>query len=46
MMIQIEFFINEYPKKTNENIKNLIDHEYIKGDSLLISKRFMQNKIK
>ncbi len=40
-MIQIEFFINESPKKTNENIKNLIDHEYIKGDSLLISKRFM-----
>ncbi len=42
MMIKIKIFINESPKKINENIKNLIDHEYIKGDSHLISRRFMQ----
>ncbi len=45
MMIQIDFFINESPKKPNENTKKLIDREYIKGDSLLISKRFMQKKL-
>jgi hypothetical protein len=44
-MIQIDFFINESPKKPNENTKKLIDREYIKGDSLLISKRFMQKKL-
>jgi hypothetical protein len=42
MMIKIKIFINESPKKINENIKNLIDHEYMKGDSRLISRRFMQ----
>ncbi len=41
-MIKIKIFINESPKKINENIKNLIDHEYMKGDSRLISRRFMQ----
>jgi len=36
MMIQIEFFINESLKKTNENITHLIDHEY-RENSLLFN---------
>lgn len=29
-MFQITSLVNEYPKKTNEKITNLIHHEYIK----------------
>jgi hypothetical protein len=44
MMFQIEYLINESLKKTNEQITNLINYEYIKG-SFLINRRFMQRFI-
>ncbi len=40
-IFQIEFLINEFFKKTNENILNLIHHEYIQV-SFLFNKHFMQ----
>jgi hypothetical protein len=36
MTFQIEYFTNEFSKKTNEKIINLIDHEYIKISFFLV----------
>jgi hypothetical protein len=36
MMFQIEYFINEFSKESNEKIINLIDHEYIKISLILV----------
>jgi choline kinase len=40
-MFQIEFLINESPKKTNEKITNLINREYMEG-SFLFNRKFMR----
>jgi hypothetical protein len=41
MMFQIEYLIHEYFLKTNKNITDLINHEYIKR-LFSFNRRFMQ----